>query len=410
VFGETAVDPTLDPNGISDVLLCLRSLVDFEPTESESTDRSSSADRDEWVWKFDQFAREFDIRCSEAMRAKAPWRLRALFDVGGPVYFSGYMAVRSVVAAWRHTLGRAESGTRLFNLLLHATRYGTFDAIPDLSVPIDRFAQEAVSLMASWAENLVRLPGHEIEDFVRSDGPEGYDRFYLWTDGHIIKVPKREQASFEFENIAKTRISDILKNAFLSETNELRSSPSPVGDEQNDLLQAMIDELRKDFRSNIFEGDTFADWLQIFHRQIQLNSLLPIGQSPSKFALNIGQAGDWSRLWVSLRTTEKHVESGGPSVNGFVFPLDAASAAALGQGYESRAAPRVAATRIIDLGNSLFAAADSKFLHFLVFEYEDWWEVRPAIHALDHLWRQDPPRIEQAKESMRLRLHPMVID
>ena len=59
----------------------------------------------------------------------SPGRLEGYLREPVVPYKAGYIAVRSVVSAWRETAGRLLPGTQIFNLLLHATQPGTFEAI-----------------------------------------------------------------------------------------------------------------------------------------------------------------------------------------------------------------------------------------------------------------------------------------
>ena len=73
----------------------------------------------------------------------------------------GFLAVRSVIAAWRRSVGEL-SGHAAIRLLLHITRFGTYSlAVPDLSLDPDEFAVAAQNAMVAWVRRIAELPADE---------------------------------------------------------------------------------------------------------------------------------------------------------------------------------------------------------------------------------------------------------
>jgi hypothetical protein len=152
VYGEMAAADEAD-EVVTPVTQVLANLISDEPPQVESARRHvpvgeiPRARQD----KADRLFREAGTRSGRQ-------RLRAA--IGGQYahkYLAGYLAVRSVVAAWRRSVGEGLTAQMAFRLLLHATRFGTIEAVPDLAAPAAGFGTEAVERMAAWVRGLQNL-------------------------------------------------------------------------------------------------------------------------------------------------------------------------------------------------------------------------------------------------------------
>jgi hypothetical protein len=135
--------------------------------------------------------------------------------------------VRSVVSAWRETAGRLLAGTQIFNLLLHATQHGTFEAIPDLSLRSDLFEAAATEAMCRWARNLVSLSKEEIDAFVFLKDASSVGASFRWKDSKLEPFERSE--AFEQEELSGHRVRPRrMQPALTVDSRKMRSSSVTV--------------------------------------------------------------------------------------------------------------------------------------------------------------------------------------
>ena len=144
---------------------------------------------------------------------------------------------------------------------------------------------------------------------------------------------------------------------------------------------------------------TFADHL------ITLGSLFPLGQTRAKFYLNRSQGDEWAFVMAQLRTTEDHVDSRKPSVNGFGFPVAFAGSKKVVEHYDLRGEPRLSVTRVVDLGG-IATSARLRGLHFLAIGYGDWFHLQGPNQAVDKLLRENSERYDALAKLVTARLAP----
>ncbi len=399
IFAEVASDPALDPVGINPVAEALRYLVDFHPTPGSD---GVFDDREKIVKEFDAFAEEFERACSEAMNKAGPDRLYAYLKNPQVPYFAGYLAVRGVVAAWRRTTGRALTATECLLLLLHATRFGSDDFIPDLSLHSEEFGAHAVAGMVRWAAQLALLPRDVIEDFLTPPEKTAPGRSFIWSSGHPVPV----EMNAEIGQIQSRHLRERVAQAFASLTHPEDSKRLEGVDPFCAKLVAHCDSiLRSEKREKAWQR-TLDRYSDIAERFITIGSLFPLGTAQSKFFLNRDELSGRALLMTLLRTTEKHVDTGEVSVNGFGFPIDVAESESIAARYRLRGEPRVTATRLIDLGGVASSERPLPGLHFLVFTYGDWMHLQGPNQATDKLIRSDPERFAALAELAKARVMP----
>ncbi len=173
VFGEVAATSPDDPfNAI--VTQVLANLIDDEPLDVTAPQRGLTVEEE-----FARRQREADLAFQAAGRSLGPLRLRSLLEEHPQKYLAGYLAVRGVLSAWRETLGGDLDLPTAFRVrLLHLTRHGTSDAIPDLALPADVFRRDAVDRMCTWLQAAARIEEDSLRAFSQP-GDRGRTRWRL---------------------------------------------------------------------------------------------------------------------------------------------------------------------------------------------------------------------------------------
>jgi hypothetical protein len=401
VFSEIAADPALDATGIGPVTEVLRNLVDFEP---EAAPEGIFDDVNGVPRQYQAFAAEFEERCSRAIAVAGPNRLFSyLTDLDQPYYLAGYLAVRMVVASWRATTGRALHGAEVLTLLLHATRFGTREAIPDLSLQSDVFATDAVRRMAKWASDLAALPAEMIEDFLAAPSQsDAGGRAYVWRGPALVPVDSADPSLVAEQ---RAHLLQLVKDAQATLT--APADAERVGDAPP-LCKSLVvscGETAARYNATPAGEANIAKNAELAQHYVNLGSLLPIGRASGKFWLNNDKAAGNSFLMTLLRTAEARAETGEPSLNGFGFPIDPDRSEELAEGYRVTGVPRMQITRLIDLGR--FIAAEPGGLHFFAFGYEGGWLwLRGSNQATDKMMKADPERLKWLAGLVQHRLWP----
>jgi hypothetical protein len=403
VFGEIACDPSLDPIGISPVANYIRNLIDFHPP---SNSEGVFDDRDAIVAAYEKFAEEFEMAWSKSIAERGPTRLATYLRLREEPYFAGYMAVRGVVAAWRERVGRPLTSTEAFNLLLHATRFGTFEAIPDLALRHDAFLTKALDNMQRWAKHLANLPATQLEDFLRPPQKNGPGRNYQWDDGRLVEIYRDD----------KDVAADQAKVAerFIGQARRTLTNPSDVDriSAANELCRWILASSSEALADGLEQPDSqrrLAEYVDRHAHLIAAGSLLPIGRTAAKFFLNSDPESPNSRLALQLRTTEAHAKTGQPSMNGWWIPADKKAGELIAHHYRRSGASRVEVTRIIDLGGVVTPQARQLGIHFLAYGYGDWFDIGGPSQAIDALIAMDDGRRAGVRDLTRERIQPTPI-
>jgi hypothetical protein len=396
IFGEMAADPALDPIGIVEVTQSLRNLVDFHPPADAD---GVYSDAEAIQAAYEEMGAEFEARCSAAIRQRGPNRLDVYVRETRVPYFAGYTAVRGVVTAWREATGRALSGTEVFGLLLHATRFATQQAIPDLSLRSELFAAAAIALMCRWARGIARLSGAEIEDFVAPPARDGPGRLYRWDGYHPVLCSEEELARM----VESDPLRDRVRQAFSSLSRDEDQHRVPDGNAFTTALCAMAAGLLR-------ERGTDEDYVNIAEHLAVLGTLLPIGRAGARFFLNLDPEGPTPYLALTIRTTEAHVSDGSPSVNGLWLPIPSDAGRSIAASFRRLGIPRLEVSRVIDLAGILFPNEGVRGHHVLVFRYGDWLDVRGATQGVQILLDRDPEWKSRVTTVLRQRLYPETLE
>jgi len=393
VFGESAADPALDPVAINAVSECLRSLIDLYPS-------SNQVDEDTIRAEFDQYAAEFEARCSAAISRRGPNRLRTYFDAPGGVYFPGYLAVRGIVSAWRNKHDQPITGTAAFNLLLHATRFGTASAMPDLSLRSDLFREAALTAMSNWVAQLARLDSKQIKEFLTPPQKNGPGRPFAWKGGQLTHLHDHKEAEREF--MADVRMQ--LHQAFASLT---RPEDASRVTDANEFSQIIIEQAAASSRA-YFETSRFDEEISHYtdrvNRLTEIGAFMPIGRTAARYFLNLDLQLPVSMLATQMRTTEKNAESGQPGINGLWFPIPHDGAQKIAAAYRKSGKPRLEVTRIMDLSGPSSAAP--QYMHLFVYRYDDWFDIRGTSPVGDGFLDKNPEEKERFRFLLKLKLYP----
>lgn len=373
VFGETAADPALDPDRVGPVGEAMRGLTAFYTDPEETGGTIAPAFRQAWT---------------RAIKARGPKRLSLYFQDPHVPYFAGYMAVRAVVSAWRAKLGQPLASTSAFHLLLHATRFGTLDAIPDLSLQSDAFRDEAQSRMTAWVARLAGLPKEDIKMFLRPPGR--FESLYAWEGSRLKHVPAEGVDAY-------SDLQDAYVNGWLDEA---MRSLTRLGDERRiedssaDLHDAVAGCRNEALNYLASESGKYAIETSgpVVNRFLQAGTILPIGQIEAKFYMNLVSGADFAELDIGLRTFQPGQAENTRSGHRLRLSVPRDEAHQIQEHYEQTGNPRITVTRIIDLHGPTAAGEPTTPLHFLTFRYGDWTETLSAYDprvALDREQHDD---------------------
>lgn len=275
---------------------------------------------------------------ARAIRNQTSARLITLLTCDSERYLAGYVAARAVVASWRDTYPGPVDAQMAFRVLLHATRFGTADAVPDLGLPPADFRDQAIAGLAGWVSRLAKVSAEELAQF---DRPAASRRSLEWRHGRLI---------------------------------------DRTGD--GDSADAELRETLAARRSQALRGVGGPDGVPMFSELILARAaILPLGQARCPFWLAPAER----RLFLLLCTNEEDPRAERPPRHELVSPpLTEGQVAALEREMRARRDSRMLVTRVANLhdgGNEEQASLAG--LHYLLFSYGDWLHVQPAGIATD---------------------------
>jgi hypothetical protein len=277
---------------------------------------------------------------ARAVRGQTSARLITLLTSDSERYLAGYVAVRSVVASWRAIYPEPVNAQMAFRVLLHATRFGTEDAVPDLGLSVGAFRKQAITRLETWVSRLVEVTVEELAEF---DKPDAGRRSMEWRDGRLI---------------------------------DRTGDGEPV---DTQTRETFAERRAQAIRSVAGIGD--SDGVPMLSERILARAaILPIGQARSPFWL-VPEAG---RLFVLLCTNEHDPEADRPRHQLVATKLPEERLAALDCEMRARRDGRILVTRVATLHDgSDDREAPLAGLHYLVFSYGNWMHVQPAGVAFD---------------------------
>ena len=350
VFGESSAAAE-DDEFVTPVTQVLANLVSDEPLPAEASRRGmeiSAVHR--------QRQDEADRRYQEAGRRLATPRLRTFLVRYPRKYLGGYLAVRSVVSTWRRALGDEFTPQMAFRALLHVTRYGSMDAVPDLALPADKFRDQAIEAMAEWVRSLQRIDPEALrllEDEAHRAEPR------RWRDGQLVSVP-------EEDGNADTAVRPLIDRAMRTLTgNDASLSRVSGADAETLRVMEIFAQVLVEQRWSLGDHDT-----DLIARFLGRPTILPIANVRCPFWLI--QPGD--RVAYLLRTNDP---PGGPPHHQLVVSsLTPDEAAALETERRRLRDARMTVARVADIAPQTFQPeVRGGGVNFLVFTYGTWIHV-----------------------------------
>lgn len=400
VFGEMAADPALDQERNTPVTQALRNLIDLRwtPSAEEGTSIPSSVT---------ESIADFEARCSQAIARLGPDRLRMYASGTDAPYLAGYLAVRAVVAAWRARRLQGLSGTEAFMLLLDATRFDTFDAIPDLSLRSDLFAAEAEAHMVAWAARLAQLDAESLGAFLDVPTANIKDFRYLWKGGKFQRRPFDPTVQRDtFNDEGRQRLRQAMASLTRPEDADRIRNPT---EDSAALVAHAAQTMAQHFTTDSFE-ELLADATKRVGMIGLIGGLLPIGTTAGRFFLNVDPVQQRAALSALIVSTEEHVEDRGPSINVHTMPIAHTAAEKIAESHRLLGKPRLDVTRLIELTGMALGDRRTTGIHVFAFRYGEWFEVRGPTTMVDQAIQANPDNYSDLCKLVRARLHPDQLD
>ena len=348
VFAELCDNPTADDTSTTAVDV-LTQLIDVRDEAGKTAAERRHA--------FADIRDRFDRKIEQAQRDLGPVKLQYYCESMSAKYMAGFMAVRSVVAAWRRLAGELP-GHAAIRLLQHITRFGTYSlAVPDLSLESDEFTAAAQEAMISWIRRIAELPADDIR-FVTGNPRADF----RWVDQRVSLGKRKVSRAAEMTKLYHQMVHQALKPA----------------------------ESRGRKRKLYFADDLLDDWSRLL-------SVLPLGQATARFWIN----RESGHLVYVVRTMEHRMDNDQPSYDLGTVPLDEEEIDALEAAVAAHPFDRLTIARFADLLNDSSAPGGNA----MAFRLGDWMHIQARGWQFASLEQLDPG-LEQA---IRLRLNPSVV-
>lgn len=370
MYAELDADPMEDEEEFATVHQILFGLTDNFRTEDADGQNDSTEDINREEILLANLS-AYEEKASEAMRHCRAESLRTGLDHTNEAYWVGYLTIRSIVRGWRDNLGEQDELTaaRSLKLLMIALTSGTIKFIPRLDLAPGDFETRAEELMHAWCESVARLSRESIATGIsRVTSSPRHDHIWL-TDSDLrsrvmASTPEsrsaleRELAEFE-ENIT----DQALAPAKLS----VESGTEPISEDSAFALA--LDKIMADNQASSLDENK-SRLKDICTSQTQQLLQLEIGSTKSRFYMKpYSEDAVSGYIYVNLRTTEKHIETGDSSYNGMVIPLDQSEFQEISRLYEKYREPRITIRRFVDILGTV--SPTGLYPHFLVFSYGD---------------------------------------
>ncbi len=355
VFSELAGDPKMDTQVLGFSLTVISQLVDRSLKEQSATTEQLRAFMDERI-------REAEQLYSDAISHDAYFQLLTYLNSCHSHYLPGYLAVRGVVASWRQTLGRSLSGAEASRILLHVTRFGTGETIPDLGTSLVDFQKTVQDRMMVWLKTTSGMAREDIERFLDYSPTTSLH----WSAGQLVSEPiDPEKIVAETEKTILILLRQAM-TSLCSGNADVDRVPN-ANPECMEVLRIMADALTKAKIDMSFAG-------RLMNLYLTPLNILPIGSVEAPFWLH----RESSSLFCIIRTTEIHRDSGTPSYNGLVLGLTPEDFAALEAEYQRIRKPRMTVMRVADLAASV-STLEGRGLgrNLLVLIFGNWCHVQP---------------------------------
>lgn len=393
LYAAGATDPELDANGDSPIGEALRSLVDFLPKQDD-TQADVQAGTEKTI-------ADFEARWHAAVREFGSAHFAGqVRDDAYATRFAGYLAVRSVITSWEATVGHPMLAADAFDLLLHATRFGTEAAVPALTLPAAAFGDEAVRLQAEWVRTIASISQLEIENFIKRSRAGGTGQSFFW-DGGRLKPSTADAATLDQREIAtRSRLLDEALRAPVAGAPEIDASADAAEALTRDAARVLESGQARKLKAGIV-----PNMLTLMDQLLAGGSLLEIGRSAARFHLHARAGDEHAHLALYLRTSEKLAATGEPGGEMLIWRLTPDNAALLEKRYTEKAMPRLGVARLIDLAG-LAAPGTSGACHLFALHSGQWLHIQGTTPATQKLLLEDPQRLARLTEIVRYRVAP----
>lgn len=353
VFTELAADPAFDADRHHPAFRVIFNLIDHTHPDSQA-----ELTQEDWKkWELEQVQKTEKLY-SEAIASEAYFKLRTYLDRYHKHYLAGYLAVRSVVSAWRHTLKQPLDGVKAARLLLHITRWGTAETVPDLALPLQEFRAKTQERLQHWLTRIASVSSEDLEQCLADETPS------LWSNGRLVNLENLdEETTPQFGEASIAKLAEQAYRSLSGNNADIYRVPNATL-ECRTLLKGVAEVLANT------QPRSMMQFLNITALPL---SVMPIGQVESPFWLQRSLRA----ISCLIRTTEI-TESGLPGYNGLTFFLSAEEFASLEQEIFVRGEMRINVTRVADLYRD-FAGDEERRpgLNYLVLRYGKWVYVQP---------------------------------
>ena len=391
MFAESAGDPAGDDTAINDVILLVRNLVDFYPRGENP---------DQVMKEFEVLQAEIEKRISQAIRDNSGDRLRMFFAEQDSTYMAGYLVVRAIVTQWRRASGKPLSGSKCLQILLHATRHLTTTILPDLSLPAAAFKDAAFASWLKFIDVLMNLPGEDIDAFNLHTDQSAPGRPARWVDGRLLQMEESPEAAELYRakiigifDRIRGEAADLAGNSLAVDT--LGGSDTAIGQAVETFL---------DFASGR-RNTRGPEASNLINSIMNRMSILPIGAADAQFHLNVVTDADFDRIDLALRTTENHVDRGGPSMDFASWTISKADAELIAKQYALTGEPTLQVSRVVDVGAFGKSGNDFRFAQMYWLQYGDWKSIE-ALNPFAKALLDTIPDKQGIAEQISARLKP----
>jgi hypothetical protein len=309
-----------------------------------------------------------------AIADHARHRLRNLLEQYPQRYLAGYLAVRAVVSSWRRS--EFASGDATFRLLLHLTRHGTADVVPDPALPIREFRAEAIRRMLAWVVAAGRIGSEELHDF--EEKPLAPAR---WDNGHLVFYDESREDQQDVQRaLMQRQVSAALRSLVGQDADPDRVTGAT--DDEREVLQRAAAALGS-------QTDTWAEDTDVAVEVSAAIPILPIARGDFLFWLHAPS----DALFVLMRTRLGVVSDELHGHELKIVRLSPESFAELQRAVSLRQTSRIEVNRVADLVSiSGMVPERPPGRQLFVYRYGDWSHVE---------WATDSPAAAPINESLR---------
>ncbi len=243
------------------------------------------------------------------------------------------------------------------------TRFGGFEAIPDLGLPLKDFQEAVIAKQLEWIRAIATASAEDINEIIQLDEKKMKKRPLRWVMGRVEEATLDEEAD---ERTHQT-VEKLAVQCLSSLAGERADLDRVEG--ANAVMRAVLEAAAESLEQRgtgprVFSGE------QVTRFSLRL-SILPLGQIACPFWLLQKD----QMLACLIRSRERDREQGKPSYDLVISPLTEEDYKALEAKVAQRGARQMIVTRVVDL----IAGPEGRLggANLIVFQYEDWMLIQP---------------------------------